>query len=47
MRLDNPGYGRFVGEHDSPDGFELMVSTDAAAVTGWRGRPDGPWCSAW
>lgn len=40
MRLDNPGYGRFVGEHDSPDGFELMVSTDAAAVTGVA-RPTG------
>ena len=40
VQLDNPGYGRFVGEHSSPDDFELMVSTDAAAVTGVT-RPAG------
>jgi len=40
VQLDNPGYGRFVGEHGSPDGFELMASTDAAAVAGVA-RPAG------
>ncbi len=40
VQLDNPGYGRFVGGHGSPDGFGLMAATDAAAVAGVA-RPAG------
>jgi methionine synthase II (cobalamin-independent) len=47
VQLDNPGYGRFLGEHgpgESPHGtteaLDLMVRTDAAAVAGVE-RPPG------
>ena len=40
IQLDNPGYGRFVREHASADGLELMVDTDAAAVAALE-RPAG------
>jgi 5-methyltetrahydropteroyltriglutamate--homocysteine methyltransferase len=42
VQLDNPGYGAFLGPHPrgSAAAFDLMVTTDAAAVAGVE-RPEG------
>jgi len=42
IQLDNPGYGRFVGEHGAgiEADFERMAATDAASVAGVE-RPEG------